>query len=40
MRLHLSIEEAAAALGISERTAKRWWTFSRAWLFDVIQREA
>ena len=36
----LSIEEAAAALGISERTAKRWWTFSRAWLFDVIQREA
>ena len=36
----LSIEEAAAALGISERTAKRWWTFSRAWLFDVIQRDA
>ena len=36
----LSIEEAAAALGISERTAKRWWTFSRAWLFDVIRREA
>ena len=36
----LSIEEAAAAHGISERTAKRWWTFSRAWLFGVIQREA
>ena len=33
----LSIEEAATALGISERTAKRWWTFSRAWLFDLIK---
>ncbi|HWB05376.1 MAG TPA: sigma-70 family RNA polymerase sigma factor [Verrucomicrobiales bacterium] len=35
----LSIDEAALALGISERTAKRYWTFSRAWLFDEIRRE-
>ncbi len=34
----LQIEEAAAAMGISERTAKRYWTFARAWLFDEIQR--
>jgi len=33
----LSIEEAAAALNISERTAKRWWTFARAWLFQEIK---
>jgi RNA polymerase sigma factor (TIGR02999 family) len=36
----LQIEEAAGAMGISERTAKRWWTFSRAWLFDEMRREA
>jgi RNA polymerase sigma factor (TIGR02999 family) len=35
----LGIEEAAAALGISERTAKRWWRFSRAWLFGELKRE-
>ncbi|MBA3645254.1 MAG: sigma-70 family RNA polymerase sigma factor [Gemmatimonadaceae bacterium] len=28
----LSVEDTAAALGISERTAKRDWTFARAWL--------
>jgi RNA polymerase sigma factor (TIGR02999 family) len=28
----LTIEDAANALGISEATAKRWWTFARAWL--------
>jgi RNA polymerase sigma factor (TIGR02999 family) len=33
----LTIEEAAAALNISERTAKRWWTFARAWLFQEIK---
>jgi RNA polymerase sigma factor (TIGR02999 family) len=36
----LTIEEAAAALGISLATAKRWWTFSRAWLFNQIRRES
>ena len=29
-------EEAADVLGISERTAKRYWTFARAWLFDAL----
>ena len=29
--------EAAEALGISERTAKRYWTFARAWLYDRLQ---
>ena len=29
-------EEAAEGLGISERTAKRYWTFARAWLFDAL----
>ena len=28
----LSVEEAAAALGISERTVKRDWLFARTWL--------
>jgi RNA polymerase sigma factor (TIGR02999 family) len=27
-----SIDEAAAALDISEPTAKRWWAYARAWL--------
>lgn len=30
----LSEEEAALSLGISRATASRWWTFSKAWLFD------
>src|SRR6478736_621330 len=29
----LTIEEAAAALGVSVRTANRNWAFARAWLF-------
>jgi RNA polymerase sigma factor (TIGR02999 family) len=37
----MTIEEAAAALGISEPTAKRRWSLTRAWLFNEInsQRE-
>jgi RNA polymerase sigma factor (sigma-70 family) len=35
----MTIEEAALALGISEPTAKRWWTFARIWLFQEIRRE-
>ncbi|MAD79766.1 MAG: RNA polymerase subunit sigma [Planctomycetaceae bacterium] len=35
----LSIDEAAAALGISASTAKRHWTYARAWLFDVLQAD-
>ena len=33
----LKIEEAAEVLGISEATAKRWWTYARAWLYHEIQ---
>lgn len=33
-------EEAASALDISVRTAKRHWTFARAWLYDEIRRAA
>jgi RNA polymerase sigma factor (TIGR02999 family) len=33
----LSLDEAAAALGISRRTADRIWAVARAWLFDRLQ---
>jgi RNA polymerase sigma factor (TIGR02999 family) len=33
----LSVEEAAAALGIAPRTAHRYWIFARAWLYDALQ---
>jgi RNA polymerase sigma factor (TIGR02999 family) len=36
----LKIEEAAEVLGISEATAKRWWTYARAWLFNEINMPA
>ena len=32
----LTIEEAAEILGISEATAKRWWVYARAWLFEEL----
>jgi len=32
-------EEAAEVMNISERTAKRYWTFARAWLYDELQRD-
>jgi len=32
----LKIEEAAEVLGISEATAKRWWAYARAWLFNEL----
>jgi RNA polymerase sigma factor (TIGR02999 family) len=35
----MKIEEAAEALGISERTAKRYWQFARAWLYDELRAE-
>ena len=35
----LRIEEAAEVLQISERTAKRYWTFARAWLYDELRRD-
>jgi RNA polymerase sigma factor (TIGR02999 family) len=32
----LTIEEAAAAMNISVATAKRYWTYSRAWLYNAL----
>jgi RNA polymerase sigma factor (TIGR02999 family) len=34
----LSPAEAAAALGLSERTARRHWTFARAWLRRAVEK--
>ena len=34
----LSMEETARSLDITPRTALRWWTFSRSWLYDEISR--
>ena len=33
----LTIEEAARVVGISAATAKRFWTYSRAWLYEEIR---
>ena len=35
----LTTEESAEILGISVPTADRWWNFSRAWLFEEIERQ-
>lgn len=35
----LGVEEAALALGISERTARRCWRFARALLRDALSRD-
>jgi RNA polymerase sigma factor (TIGR02999 family) len=35
----LTTEEAAQVLGISVATADRWWNFSRAWLYEEIERQ-
>jgi RNA polymerase sigma factor (TIGR02999 family) len=34
----MTLPEAAENLGLSQRTAERLWTFSRAWLRDALQR--
>ena len=34
----LTIEEAAATMGISVATANRWWAFARAWLAREMKR--
>jgi RNA polymerase sigma factor (TIGR02999 family) len=33
----MTFEEAAETLGISVATAKRYWAYARAWLYDAIQ---
>jgi RNA polymerase sigma factor (TIGR02999 family) len=35
----LSNVEAAEALGLPERTAKRTWAYARAWLYAELQRQ-
>ena len=35
----LTLEDAAEVLGISESTAKRWWTYARAWLHEEIKAQ-
>lgn len=32
----LTTVQAAAVLGISEPTAKRWWSYAKAWLYQEI----
>jgi RNA polymerase sigma factor (TIGR02999 family) len=36
----LTIEQAAKILNISRATADRYWSYSRAWLFDEINKGA
>ncbi len=33
----LTNEEAGKVLGVTDRTAKRYWTFARAWLFQELR---
>lgn len=35
----LSMEETAIALGVTERTVRRDWTFGRAWLRDRLEEQ-
>ncbi|MCL4788185.1 MAG: sigma-70 family RNA polymerase sigma factor [Verrucomicrobia bacterium] len=35
----MTMEEAAAALGISEPTAKRRWALAKAWLFNEVKSQ-
>jgi RNA polymerase sigma factor (sigma-70 family) len=35
----LTIEEIAASLGISVRTANRHWAFARAWLYQQLSEQ-
>jgi len=32
------LKEAGQVLGISEPTAVRWWTYSKTWLYQAIQK--
>jgi RNA polymerase sigma factor (TIGR02999 family) len=34
----LTMDEAAAALGVAPRTAHRYWDFARAWLYDALRQ--
>jgi RNA polymerase sigma factor (TIGR02999 family) len=34
----LTLEEAAQVMGVTERTANRYWAFARVWLFDEVRQ--
>jgi len=34
----LTLEEAAQTMGVTERTANRYWAFARVWLFDEMRQ--
>jgi RNA polymerase sigma factor (TIGR02999 family) len=34
----LTLEEAAAALGLARRTADRTWAYARAWLYEALSQ--
>ena len=34
----LTLEEAGQVLGVTERTANRYWAFARVWLFDEMRQ--
>lgn len=36
----MTVEEAALALNISTRTAKRYWAYAKAWLYGRMQESA
>jgi RNA polymerase sigma factor (TIGR02999 family) len=33
----LTLQEAGEVMGVTERTAKRYWSFARAWLYAEMQ---
>ena len=35
----LTTEDAAAVLGVSVRTADRWWSYGRAWLYRELEHQ-
>ncbi len=35
----LTLEEAAAALGLARRTADRSWAYARAWLYEALRQD-
>jgi len=35
----LTLEEAAQVLGVTSRTADRYWAFARVWLFDEMRQK-
>jgi RNA polymerase sigma factor (sigma-70 family) len=32
----LTVEEAAKTLGVSDRTARRYWVYAKAWLLEEL----